>query len=253
MSKLVMLRHGRSAWNNARRFTGWADVDLSADGREEAAEAGELLKARRLGFDVCFTSVLKRATETLDIVLETLHQPDLPIHRSWRLNERHYGALEGLNREEMAKQCGRAQVIAWQQEFDVPPPLLSEDDERYPGHDPRYAELPESALPRGETIKAVRERVLPYWQDHVVPEIRPGKRVLIVAHGNSLRALTTYLDGVAQAEVGNTKRPLTGEPFVYELDQAMRAVSHDYLRHAITFKRLARIAVNEFKTRVTNA
>jgi 2,3-bisphosphoglycerate-dependent phosphoglycerate mutase len=253
MSKLVMLRHGRSVWNEARRFTGWADVGLSLEGREEAAEAGDLLKAHRLGFDVCFTSVLKRASKTLDIVLERLQQRDLPIRRSWRLNERHYGALEGLTRGEMDKQCGRKQVLAWQNEYDVPPPLLSVDDERFPGHDIRYADLPNSALPRGETLKAVRERVLPFWYDHIAPEIRAGKRVLIVAHGNSLRALTTYLDGVAEADVGNTRRPLTGEPFVYEFDPAMRAARRAFLRQPFTFKRLAQITMDEFKRRVGTA
>ena len=253
MSKLVMLRHGRSVWNKSRRFAGWADVELSAEGRDEAAKAGRLIKAHGLTFDVCFTSVLRRASETLDIVLETLGQQELPAHRSWRLNERHYGALEGLNRGETDKRFGRAQVLSWQNEFDLPPPLLSADDERYPGHDPRYADLPHSELPLGETIRAVRKRVLPLWEERIVPEIRAGKRVLIVAHGNSLRALSTHLDGVAEAEVGKVRRPLTGEPFVYELDQAMRAVGRSYFRQPLTIKRLAQIAVDELKRRVVTA
>ncbi len=253
MSRLVLLRHGQSAWNKARRFTGWTDVDLSPEGREEASEAGRILSGHELDFDVCFTSVLKRATDTLNIVLASMNHPEVPIHRSWRLNERHYGALEGLDRSEMAKKCGRGQVVAWQQEFDVPPPLLTPDDPRFPGHDPRYAHVPFDALPLGETIKAVRARVLPYWEERILPEVRAGKRVLIVAHGNSLRALTTYLDGVAESEVAKVKRPLTGEPFAYELDSSMRPVEREYLRRGAMVRRIARVTVEEVKRRVANA
>jgi 2,3-bisphosphoglycerate-dependent phosphoglycerate mutase len=240
MTPLVLLRHGQSVWNHERRFTGWADVGLSAKGHTEAETAGKFLKEAGYAFDICFTSVLQRAQKTLKIVLETLDQSQLPIHTSWCLNERHYGALQGLSRQETAQQYSPEQVSVWQQQFDVRPPALEADDEHFPGNDPRYAQLPVADLPYTESIKDVRGRVLPHWHEMIVPHIAAGKRVLIVAHGNSLRSLTTYLDGVLEEEIAAIKRPLTGEPLIYELDDSGKPVRHFYLRRTPKLQRWAK-------------
>lgn len=240
MTPIVFLRHGQSMWNRERRFTGWADVGLSPTGQREAETAGQLLKEAGYTFDVCFTSVLQRAQQTLEIVLHTVGHNQLPIHTSWRLNERHYGALQGLSRQETAEQYSPEQVTVWQQHFDVPPPLLDPSDTRFPGHDPLYADLPPSVLPCGESLKDVRSRVLPYWHETILSQIQTGKKVLIVAHGNSLRALTTYLDAVPEAEIAQIKRPLTGEPLVYELDQNGHPLRHFYLRRTPKLQRWAK-------------
>ena len=234
----VFLRHGQSVWNRARRFTGWADVPLSSPhGREQAKQAAQLLQAGGFTFDVCFTSCLQRSTDTLQIVLKALQSPPIPIHTSWRLNERHYGALQGLSRQDVAQQYGHEQVMVWQQHFDIAPPALNPTDTRFPGHDPRYADLTDSELPRTETLKDVRARVLPYWHDVIMPVIKSGQRILVVAHGNSLRALTTYLDGIAEEDIPQVKRPLTGEPFVYEFDRDAVPLRHYYLRRAPKLQR----------------
>ena len=236
---LVFLRHGQSVWNHQRRFTGWADVGLSPTGHTEAETAGKLLKQAAYRFDVCFTSVLQRAQKTLDIVLHSLGQSRLPVHTSWRLNERHYGALEGLSRIDAAEQYSPRQVTVWQQYFDICPPPLEPKDRRFPGHDPRYRQLAAADLPYTESLKDVRTRVLPYWQDTIVPCIQTGQRVLIVAHGNSLRALVTYLDGVPEATIPKIKRPLTGEPLIYEFDTDGKPLGHFYLRRSPKLQRWA--------------
>src|SRR4030095_2196122 len=201
MIKLVLLRHGESTWNLENRFTGWTDVDLSPKGVQEAHEAGRLLKEGGYDFDVAYTSLLKRAIRTLWIVLDDLDRMWLTVHRSWRLNERHYGALQGLNKAETAAKYGEAQVLAWRRSYADPPPFLAPDDERYPGRDRRYATLTKDELPRGESLKDTVARFLPYWQAAIVASVRAGERVLIAAHGNSLRALVKYLDGVSDEEI----------------------------------------------------
>ena len=236
---LVFLRHGQSVWNHQRRFTGWADVALSPAGHTEAETAGRLLKQAGYRFDVCFTSVLQRARNTLDIVLHTLGQSRLPVHTSWRLNERHYGALEGLSRADVAERYSPRQVTVWQQYFDSCPPPLAPKDRRFPGHDPRYRGLAAAELPCAESIKDVRARVLSYWQAAIVPRLTAGQRVLVVAHGNSLRALVTYLDGVPQATIPKIKRPLTGEPLIYEFDPTGKPLRHFYLRRSPKLQRWA--------------
>lgn len=236
MIKLVFLRHGQSVWNQARRFTGWADVDLSPHGLEQVSLAAQLLQAAGFSFDVGFTSYLQRSLHTLEIVLESM-QLQVPVHTSWRLNERHYGALQGLSRQEIAERYGQEQVVIWQQHFDIAPPALDPADERFPGHDPRYTDLTHAELPRTETLKAVRARVLPYWHEAIIPQIKAGKQILIVAHGNSLRALTTYLDGIAEEDIPRVKRPLTGEPFVYEFDEQANPLRHYYVRRAPKLQR----------------
>jgi 2,3-bisphosphoglycerate-dependent phosphoglycerate mutase len=228
MYQLVLLRHGESQWNRENRFTGWVDVDLSPRGVEEARAAGRLLKSEGYRFDVAFTSVLKRAIRTLWIVLDELDQMWLPEEKHWRLNERHYGALEGLNKAEMAAKFGEQQVLIWRRSYDVPPPPLSVEDERYEGRDPRYAGV---EVPRTECLKDTVARVLPYWNSTLAPAVRAGRRVLIAAHGNSLRALIKYLDNVGEAELVDLNVP-TGIPLVYELDQDLKPIRHYYLGDA---------------------
>jgi len=225
MHKLVLLRHGESQWNRENRFTGWVDVDLSSAGVEEAQRAGRLLKAEGFRFDVAFTSVLKRAIRTLWIALEELDQMWIEQHKHWRLNERHYGALEGLNKAEMAAKFGEEQVLIWRRSYDTPPPPLSAQDERYEGRDPRYAGM---EVPRSESLKDTVARVIPHWNGTIAPAIRAGKRALIAAHGNSLRALIKYLDDVSDQDIVGENVP-TGFPLVYELDQALRPIRHYYL------------------------
>jgi 2,3-bisphosphoglycerate-dependent phosphoglycerate mutase len=228
MQKLVLLRHGESTWNQENRFTGWTDVDLSQRGREEAREAGRLFKEDGYAFDVAFTSVLKRAIRTLDIVLDELDLMWIPVIKSWRLNERHYGALQGLNKAETAAKHGEAQTKIWRRSYDIPPPALTADDERHPSRDPRYSELKPGELPLTETLKDTVARFLPYWHEVIAPAIRSRKRVLIAAHGNSLRALVKYLDNIPDADIVELNIP-TGVPLVYELNEDLTPLRHYYL------------------------
>lgn len=225
---LVLLRHGFSTWNQENRFTGWKDVDLAEQGRAEAHAAGRLLKEGGYSFDLAFTSVLKRAIRTLWIALDELDQMWIPVEKSWRLNERHYGALQGLNKAETAAKHGDAQVEIWRRSYDVPPPALPRDDERHPSHDPRYASLTSTDLPGSESLKDTVARFLPYWNQRIAPAILGGQRVLITAHGNSLRALVKYLDDMSEADILTLNIP-TGIPLVYELDTQLKPIRHYYL------------------------
>jgi 2,3-bisphosphoglycerate-dependent phosphoglycerate mutase len=226
--KLVLLRHGQSTWNLENRFTGWTDVDLTEQGREEARSAGRILREQGYTFDIAYTSVLRRAIKTLWIVLEEMELEWIPVVRAWQLNERHYGALQGLNKAEMAVKFGEEQVKLWRRSYDVPPPPLSLDDERHPRFDRRYADLTPEQLPATESLKITLERVLPYWHSTLTPMIKSGKRVLIVAHGNSLRAMVKHLDNISDQEIPELNIP-TGIPLVYELDEGLRPVRHYYL------------------------
>ncbi len=226
--KLVLLRHGESTWNKENRFTGWTDVDLSEKGIEEAKEAGRVLKAEGFTFDLAYTSVLKRAIRTLWLTMDEMDLLWVPWIRSWRLNERHYGALQGLNKSEMAAKFGEDQVKIWRRSYDVPPPALTPDDERYPGRDPRYAGLAKNELPLTECLKDTVERFLPLWHQDIAPEILKGKRVLIAAHGNSLRALVKYLDNISDQDIVSLNIP-TGMPLVYELDDLLKPIKSYYL------------------------
>ena len=228
MFKLVLLRHGESTWNKENRFTGWTDVDLSEKGREEAREAGRLLASGGYTFDVAFTSVLKRAIRTLWIALDEMDLMWIPVEKSWRLNERHYGALQGLNKAETAAKHGEAQVKIWRRSYDIPPPPLEGDDPRHPSRDPRYAGLAASELPLTESLKDTVARFLPYWHGTIAPAVKSGSRVLIAAHGNSLRALVKYLDDISEQEIVELNIP-TGIPLVYELDDDLKPVRHYYL------------------------
>src|SRR5215211_6501669 len=217
MYRLVLLRHGESTWNKENRFTGWTDVDLSEKGRQEAHEAGRLLHEGAYTFDIAFTSVLKRAIRTLWITLDTLDLMWLPVVKNWRLNERHYGALQGLNKAETAAKHGEAQVKIWRRSYDIPPPALTPDDERFSGRDRRYAGMRREEIPLTESLKDTVARFLPYWHEAIAPEIKGGKKVLVAAHGNSLRALVKYLDNIPESEIVELNIP-TGIPLVYELD-----------------------------------
>ena len=231
MYKLVLLRHGESTWNKENRFTGWTDVDLSERGREEAKRAGETLKAEGYVFDLAYTSVLKRAIRTLWMTLDELDLMWIPVTKAWQLNERHYGALQGLNKAETAAQFGDEQVLVWRRSYDVPPPVLTEDDPRFPGKDPRYASLTKDELPLTESLKETVARVVPYWHKHIVPDIKGGKRVVIAAHGNTLRALVKYLDDMSEEAIIKLNIP-TGVPLVYELDENLKPIKHYYLGDA---------------------
>ena len=226
--RLVLLRHGESTWNRENRFTGWTDVDLSAAGIEEARAGARQIKAARLDFDLAFTSVLKRAIRTLWLALDELDRMWLPVEKNWRLNERHYGALQGLNKAEMAGKFGEEQVLLWRRSYDVPPPALAADDPRYEAKDARYAGI---EVPRTECLKDTVARVIPYWNSAIAPAVRAGRRVLIAAHGNSLRALVKHLDDIGDAEIVGLNIP-TGIPLVYELDDALRPSKHYYLGDA---------------------
>src|SRR5919199_3787991 len=228
MHRLVLLRHGESTWNQENRFTGWTDVDLSDRGREEAKEAGRLLREGGYVFDVAFTSVLKRAIRTLWIALDTLDLMWIPVTKSWRLNERHYGALQGLNKAETAARHGEAQTKIWRRSYDIPPPPLEPDDPRHPSHDPRYLSLSSADLPSTESLKDTVGRFLPYWHQTIVPDLRSGKRILIAAHGNSLRALVKHLDAISDEDIVELNIP-TGIPLVYELDDDLRPLRKYYL------------------------
>jgi len=226
--KLVLIRHGESTWNKENRFTGWTDVELSAKGREEALEGGRVLKAEGYTFDVAYTSVLKRAIRTLWTVLDEMELMWIPVYRSWRLNERHYGALQGLNKAETAAKFGEDQVKIWRRSYDIPPPALTPDDERYPGHDPRYRGLTSAELPLTECLKDTVARFLPLWHETIAPAIKSGQKVLIAAHGNSLRALVKYLDNIPESEIVELNIP-TGMPLVYELDDDLKPLNRYYL------------------------
>ena len=228
MIKLVLVRHGESTWNKENRFTGWTDVDLSDKGRQEALDGGRVLKAEGYTFDVAYTSVLKRAIRTLWTVLDEMDLMWIPVYRSWRLNERHYGALQGLNKAETAAKFGESQVKIWRRSYDIQPPALTADDERFPGHDPRYRDLSPAELPLTECLKDTVARFLPLWHETIAPAIKGGRKVLIAAHGNSLRALVKYLDDIPEKDIVELNIP-TGMPLVYELDDDLKPLNRYYL------------------------
>jgi len=246
MLRLVLLRHGESTWNKENRFTGWRDVDLSDKGREEAKEAGRLMAAEKFEFDVAHTSVLKRAIRTLWIALDELDMMWIPVHRSWRLNERHYGALEGLNKAETAAKHSEQQVKIWRRNYDTPPPSLSPDDPRHPSRDRRYANLSPEQIPVAESLKDTVARFLPYWHESIAPDIRAGKRVLIAAHGNSLRALVKYLDSVSEDEIVELNIP-TGIPLVYLLNDDLKPLQKFYLGDPEAVKRATAAVADQGK------
>lgn len=244
MKTLVLLRHGQSTWNLENRFTGWTDVDLTPQGVQEAHEAARLLVEGKYTFDLSFTSVLKRAIRTLWIVLEDMDLVWLPEHRSWRLNERHYGGLQGLNKAETAAQYGEKQVLVWRRSYGDPPPPLTPDDPRYPGHDRRYADVPREQLPLTESLKDTVARFLPYWHETIAPEVRAGRRVIIAAHGNSIRALVKYLDGVSEEAIVGLNIP-TGIPLVYELEDDLRPIRSFYLGDPEAARKAAEAVANQ--------
>ena len=244
--KLVLLRHGESIWNKENRFTGWTDVDLTMKGINEAKEAGKLLRESGLTFDVAFTSLLKKAIRTLWIVLDEMDLMWIPVYKSWRLNERHYGALQGLNKSEMASKYGEAKVLLWRRSFDVRPPALEESDERYPGRDPKYVNLEKKDIPFAESLKDTMERLLLYWQDTIAPNIKSGKKVLITAHGNSLRSLVKHLDDVSDKEIIELNIP-TGIPLVYELNENLTPIRSYYLGDPLKVKKATETVKNQGK------
>lgn len=246
MKQVVLLRHGESTWNQENRFTGWVDVDLTDKGREEAAQAGRTLAENGFAFDVAYTSVLKRAIRTLWIVLDVLDLMWVPVVRSWKLNERHYGALQGLNKAETARQHGEEQVKIWRRSFDIPPPPLEAGDPRNPAGDPRYAGLRPADLPRTESLKDTIARVVPYWETAIAPAIRAGRQVIVTAHGNSLRALVKHLDGISDADIVELNIP-TGIPLVYDLDGALKSRGRRYLGDAAAAEARTRAAASSGK------
>jgi 2,3-bisphosphoglycerate-dependent phosphoglycerate mutase len=246
MKKLVLIRHGESTWNKENRFTGWTDVDLSEKGVEEANAGGRALRDEGYVFDVAYTSVLKRAIKTLWIALEQLDQMWIPVHNTWRLNERHYGALQGLNKAETAAKHGMEQTNLWRRSYDVPPPALTPDDPRYPGRDPRYAGLAPHELPLTECLKDTVNRFLPFWHETVAPAVRSGQRVLIAAHGNSLRALVKYLDNIPDADIVGLNIP-TGIPLVYELTDELTPIRSYYLGDPEAVKKAAEAVAAQLK------
>ena len=248
MHRLVLLRHGESTWNRENRFTGWTDVDLNDKGLEEAHEAGRLLAAEGMSFDIAFTSVLKRAIRTCWIVLDVLDQLWIPMERNWRLNERHYGALQGLNKAETAARHGEEQTLIWRRSYDIPPPPLAPDDPRHPSSDPRYAALSPDELPSSESLKDTVVRFLPYWKETIAPTIQSGRRVLITAHGNSLRALVKYLDGITDADIVGLNIP-TGIPLVYELNDDLSPIRHFYLGDAEAARKAAEAVARQATVR----
>jgi 2,3-bisphosphoglycerate-dependent phosphoglycerate mutase len=248
MYKLVLVRHGQSTWNLENRFTGWTDVGLTDQGRTEAHSAGKLLHEGGYVFDISYTSVLRRAIQTLWIVLQEMNNEWLPVVNAWQLNERHYGALQGLNKSETAEKFGEAQVKIWRRSYDVPPPALELDDERHPRFDPRYAGLTPEQLPSTESLKITLERVLPYWHAALAPAIKAGKRVLIAAHGNSIRAMVKYLDNISDAEIPELNIP-TGIPLVYELDDKLKPITHYYLGDAEAVAKAAAAVANQGRSK----
>jgi len=248
MKKVILLRHGESVWNKENRFTGWTDVDLTGKGVEEAGKAGVLMRDAGFMFDLAHTSVLKRAIKTLWLALEGMDMMWIPVLHSWRLNERHYGALQGLNKAETAAKFGDEQVLTWRRSYDIPPPALTSDDARYPGSDPRYRGLAPSQVPLTECLKDTVARVLPYWNQAIAPDIRAGKRVLIAAHGNSIRALVKYLDKVSDQDIVGLNIP-TGVPLVYELDDVLKPIRHYYLGDAAEVEKAMQAVANQGKAK----
>ena len=248
MHKVVLLRHGESLWNKENKFTGWIDVGLSEKGIAEAQKAGEVLKKENFTFDIAYTSVLKRAIKTLWIVLEDMDLMWIPVIRNWRLNERHYGALQGLNKSETAQKFGDEQVLIWRRSYDTPPPSLEKDDERFPGNDMRYADLSKAELPLTECLKDTVARFVPYWEKTIAPTIKSGKKVIIAAHGNSLRALVKYLDNVSEKDIVGLNIP-TGIPLVYELDDNLKALKSYYLGDADEIKKAAEAVAAQGKAK----
>lgn len=248
MYKVVLLRHGESDWNKENRFTGWTDVDLSEKGVQEAHQAGKSMKEEGLSFDLAYTSVLKRAIRTLWIALDEMDQMWLPVLNTWRLNERHYGALQGLNKAETAKKFGDEQVLIWRRSYDIQPPALTADDPRFPGHDARYQALNKAELPLTECLKDTVNRFLPYWHETIAPSIKNGRRVLIAAHGNSLRALVKYLDNIPEKEIVELNIP-TGVPLVYELDAELKPIKHYYLADEEAVKKAMEAVKNQGKAK----
>jgi 2,3-bisphosphoglycerate-dependent phosphoglycerate mutase len=246
MTNLILLRHGESIWNKENRFTGWTDVDLSEKGIQEAKQAGKILKKEGYSFDVAFTSVLKRAIRTLWIVQDEMNLMWLPVNISWRLNERHYGALQGLNKAEIAAKYGEEQVLKWRRSYDIRPPALEKTDERSPGNDPKYKDLNPKDLPLTECLKDTVERFLPYWHEVVVPLIRSDKRVIISAHGNSIRALVKYLDDVSDVDIVGINIP-TGAPLIYELDESLKPIKNYYLGDPDEIKRATETVARQGK------
>ena len=248
MKKIVLLRHGESTWNKENRFTGWTDVDLTPKGLQEAQVAGQLLREHGFTFDIAYTSVLKRAIRTLWITLDEMDQMWIPIHHTWRLNERHYGALQGLNKAETAAKYGDDQVLIWRRSYDARPPALTMDDDRYPGTDPRYKHLSQDEIPLTECLKDTVARFLPYWNTTIAPQIQTGKSVIIVAHGNSLRALVKYLDNMSEEEILNRNIP-TGVPLVYELDDNLKPIQNYYLGNLSEIQEAMQIVANQGKSK----
>ncbi len=246
MKKLILLRHGESTWNKENRFTGWTDVDLSATGMEEARHAGRLLRESGFAFDVAYTSVLKRAIRTLWIVLDELDQMWIPVHLSWRLNERHYGALQGLNKVETALRYGEEQVLIWRRSYNTRPPALTLEDPRYPGFDPRYSDLSTQDIPLAECLADTVQRFLPCWNQTIAPQVQSGQHVLITAHGNSLRALVMYLDNLSEQEVMELNIP-TGVPLVYELDESLKPIRSYYLGDQARIEQAMQVVANQGK------
>ena len=248
MYEITLIRHGESSWNRENRFTGWTDVPLSDKGVEEARAAGRLMKQEGLAFDLAFTSVLKRAIKTLWLALEEMDRMWIPIRHSWKLNERHYGALQGLDKAETAAKYGDDQVKIWRRSYDTPPPFLEKTDERYPAKDPRYASLSLSEIPAGECLADTVARVIPYWKESIVPEIRAGKRIVIAAHGNSLRALVKYLDDISEKDILELNIP-TGVPLLYTLDADMKPLKHRYLGDPEAVAKAAAAVANQGKAK----
>ena len=248
MYKIVLLRHGESQWNKENRFTGWTDVDLSEKGIAEAQAGGKLMKEAGFEFDLAYTSVLKRAIRTLWLALDEMDLLWIPVYKTWRLNERHYGALQGLNKAETAQKYGDEQVLIWRRSYDIQPPALTADDERFPGKDPRYADLTDDELPYTECLKDTVARFLPFWHETVVPAIKSGKKIIIAAHGNSLRALVKYLDNISEEEIVGLNIP-TGIPLVYELDDDLKPIKHYYLGDPEEAKRKAEAVANQAKNK----
>lgn len=246
--KLVLLRHGQSQWNLDNRFTGWVDVDITDAGRQEAMAAGRLMRAEGLSFDVAHTSVLKRAIRTLYTALHEMDQMWVPVEKSWRLNERHYGALQGLDKAETAARHGEDQVKVWRRSYDVPPPPMDEADPGHPRNDPRYAKLDRSVLPATESLKTTLDRVLPYWHDRIAPQLKAGQTVLVAAHGNSLRALYKYLNNVAESAIVELNIP-TAIPLLFELDDELQVLSYRYLGDPEAAKRAAEAVANQAKAK----
>ncbi len=246
MKKIVLLRHGESIWNKENKFTGWTDVDLSEKGRLEAKKAGQVLKKEGYTFDLAYTSVLKRAIRTLWITLDEMDLMWIPVDNSWRLNERHYGALQGLNKSEMAQKFGEEQVLIWRRSYDVPPPALEESDPRHCGSDPRYKDMDKKDIPATECLKDTVARFLPYWHETIAPAVRAGTKVIIAAHGNSLRALVKYLDNVSDKDIVGLNIP-TGIPLVYELDDSLKPIKHYYLGDPEEIKKAMETVANQGK------